>query len=87
MYRAVTIPHATRLNAMLAKNKNCGSMKFFFLGENSSHSGNDRFRDGVQSRVKTANSTPRRFSRRLRARLAVMAGKSGPITKPRFGPL
>jgi hypothetical protein len=38
MYRAVTIPHAIKLNAMLAKNKSCGSMKFSFLGENSSHS-------------------------------------------------
>src|SRR6516162_3008439 len=37
--------------------------------------------------VKTAESTPNRFSRRFRARLPVMAAKSAPITSARFGPL
>ena len=40
-----------------------------------------------QLRVRTAESTPSRFSRRFRARLPVMAEKSGPITSPRFGSL
>jgi hypothetical protein len=43
--------------------------------------------DGLLSRVRTADSTPRRFSRMFRVRLAAMVGKSGPITMPRFGPL
>ena len=41
----------------------------------------------LQSYVRTAESTPKRFSRRLRARLPVMAGKSGPMTNARFGHL
>jgi hypothetical protein len=30
MYRAVTIPHAMKLNAMLAKKQNCDGMRLSF---------------------------------------------------------
>lgn len=40
-----------------------------------------------ETALRTADSTPRRFSRMLWAKLRLMAGKSGPISTARFGPL